>query len=102
MQDTEFDYNQQSNEDNWTAPSFNGDQKRKLLQIVSEGMRTLHEIDDLKAGLNDAIKAVAEELEIKSSILKKAITIAHKAKLTETNQNHETLNSILETVNMTL
>jgi transcription initiation factor TFIIIB Brf1 subunit/transcription initiation factor TFIIB len=82
--------------------TFNGEQKIKLTQIINEGMRTLHEIDDLTAGLNDTVKAIAEELEIKPAVLKKAIKIAHKAKLGETNQDHEQLNTILETVGKTL
>lgn len=82
--------------------TFNGEQKLKLTQIINEGMRTLHEIDDLNAGLNDTIKAIAEELEIKPAILKKAVKIAHKANLGETNKDHEQLNTILETVGRTL
>jgi hypothetical protein len=82
--------------------TFNGEQKLKLTQIVNEGMRTMHEIDDLNAGLNDTIKAIAEELEIKPAVLKKAIKIAHKAKLGETNADHEQVNTILETVGKTL
>ena len=53
--------------------TFNGEAKIKLTQIVNEGMHVLHEIDTLNGGLNDTIKAVAEELEIKASTLKKAI-----------------------------
>ena len=82
--------------------TFNGEQKIKLTQIINEGMRTLHEIDDLTAGLNDTVKAIAEELEINPAVLKKAIKVAHKAKLGETNQDHEQLNTILETVGKTL
>lgn len=82
--------------------TFSGEQKAKLTQIINEGMRTLHEIEDLTAGLNDTIKAIAEEMEIKPSILKKAIKVAHKAKLGETNKENEDLNTILETVGKTL
>lgn len=82
--------------------TFSGEQKLKLTQIINEGMRTLHEIDDLNAGLNDTIKAIAEELEIKPAVLKKALKIAHKAKLGETNKDHEQVNVILETVGKTL
>jgi transposase-like protein len=56
----------------------------------------------LSAGLNDTVKAVAEELEIKPSILKKAIKIAQKSKLTETTADHEALTDILETVGRTV
>jgi len=53
--------------------TFNGDQKIKLVQIINEGMQVMHEIDTLQGGLNDTIKAVAEELEVKPAILKKAV-----------------------------
>lgn len=85
-----------------TAKMFSGDQKIKLTQLVNEGMAVMHEIDTLNGGLTDTIKAIAEELEVKPSTLKKAIRIAHKASLGQTNKDHEELNSILETVGKTL
>lgn len=85
-----------------TAKMFSGDQKIKLTQLVNEGMAVMHEIDTLQGGLTDTIKAIAEELEVKPSILKKAIRIAHKASLGQTNQDHEELNTILSTVGKTL
>lgn len=81
---------------------FSAEQKAKLNQIMNEGMAVMQEVEDLTAGLNDTIKAVAEELEVKPSILKKAIKIAQKSKLGETNAEHEELNDILETVGRTL
>ncbi len=85
-----------------TQRMFSGDQKIKLKQIVEEGIQTLHEIDTLQGGLSDTIKAVAEELEIKPSILKKAVKLAYKSGLTQTNKDHDELNTILETVGRTL
>lgn len=82
--------------------TFNGDAKIKLTQLVNEGMATLHEIETLSGGLNDTIKAIAEELEIKPSLLKKAVKTAYKAKLGETNKENEELNTILTTVGKTL
>ena len=82
--------------------SFNGEQKIKLTQIINEGMQVMHEIDTLQGGLNDTIKAVAEELEIKPAVLKKAIKIAHKAEFGRAKQDHELLETILETVGKTL
>lgn len=81
---------------------FSQEQKNKLKQIVNEGMAIMSEIEDLSAGLNDTIKAVAEEMEIKPSILKKAIKVAQKSKFTELNKDHELLEDILETVGHTL
>lgn len=82
--------------------SFNNEAKIKLSQLINEGLTTLHEIDTLQGGLNDTIKAIAEELEIKPTVLKKAIKIAHKASLGQTNRDMEELNTILETVGRTL
>jgi transposase-like protein len=81
---------------------FTGEQKVKLVQLINEGMVVLHEIDTLREGLSDTVKAIAEELEVKPSILKKAISVAHKASLGQTNADHEELNTILETVGKTL
>jgi transposase-like protein len=81
---------------------YSSEQKAKLVQLVNEGITVLTEIEDLNAGLSDTIKAVAEELEIKPSLIKKAIKIAQKSKLTDTNADHDELNNILETVGRTL
>jgi len=81
---------------------FSSEQRSKLTQLVNEGIAVLTEIEDLNAGLSDTVKAIAEELQIKPAILKKAIKIAQKSKLGETNQDHETLTDILETVGRTL
>ena len=81
---------------------FGSAEKAKLTQLINEGVTVLQEIEDLNGGLNDTVKAIAEELEIKPSVLKKAIKLAQKSKVTETNKEHELLNDILETVGKTL
>lgn len=81
---------------------YSSEQRNKLIQLVNEGITVLTEIEDLNTGLNDTIKAVAEELEVKPSLIKKAIKIAQKSKLTDTNADHDELNHILETVGRTL
>jgi hypothetical protein len=82
--------------------TFNGDQKIKLTQIINEGCQVMHEIDTLQGGLTDTVKAVAEELEIKPAVLKKAIRMAHKASFGQEQQDHELLETILTTVGKTL
>ena len=82
--------------------TFNGEQKIKLTQIINEGMAVMHEIDTLQGGLSDTIRAIAEELEIKPAVLKKAIRVAHKAEFGKTKQDQELLETILETVGKTL
>jgi uncharacterized membrane protein YgcG len=81
---------------------FTADQTKKLTQIINEGMQVTMEIETLSGGLNDTIKAVAEELEIKPNILKKAIKLAHKSEFGREQQDHELLEQILVTVGKTL
>ena len=81
---------------------FSSEQKAKLTQIINEGMTIMQEVEDLNAGLSDTIKAIAEEMEIKPAILKKAIKIANKSKLGDENADNEELNTILQTVGKTL
>ena len=82
--------------------SFSGEQKAKLTQLVNEGMQVMQEVETLNGGLADTIKAIAEELEIKPNILKKAIRLAHKAEFGKEQQDHELLETILITVGKTL
>jgi transposase-like protein len=82
--------------------TFNNEAKIKLTQLVNEGMAVMQEVETLNEGLTDTVKAIAEELEIKPSILKRAIRTAYKARLGETNKENEELNTILETVGKTL
>ena len=82
--------------------TFTAEQKAKLTQIVNEGMQVMHEIETLNGGLADTIKAVAEELEIKPNVLKKAIRLAHKAEFGKEQQDHALLENIMTTVGRTL
>jgi uncharacterized membrane protein YgcG len=82
--------------------TFNAEQKAKLTQIINEGMQVMHEVETLNGGLSDTIKAVAEELEIKPNVLKKAIRLAHKSEFGKEQQDHALLETILTTVGKTL
>jgi hypothetical protein len=81
---------------------FSGEQTKKLEQMINEGMSVMMEIETLTGGLNDTVKAVAEELEIKPGILKKAIRLAHKAEFGKEQQDHSLLETILTQVGKTL
>lgn len=82
--------------------SFSGEQKTKLTALINEGIQVMQEVETLNGGLSDTIKAIAEELEIKPNILKKAIRLAHKAEFGKEQQDHELLETILTTVGKTL
>lgn len=85
-----------------TERVWSAEARAKLTRLVEEGMRTMHEIESLRDGLNETIKAVGEELEVKPAILKKVIRIAHKASAHEENKTHEDVNTILEITGKTL
>lgn len=81
---------------------FNEEEKARLKKLVQEGDQVLHEVEALNEGLRDTVKAIAEEMDIKPSILMKAIKVAHKAKFTDERDNFDALETILETVGKTL
>ena len=76
--------------------SFYGEAKIKLTQIINEGMQVMHEIDTLQGGLNDTIKAVAEELEVKPAIIRKAIKIALKDQWDQVFREFDDLETIVD------
>ena len=82
--------------------TFSSEQRDKLTQIINEGMQVMHEVETLNGGLSHTIRAVAEELEIKPNVLKKAIRLAHKAEFGREQQDHALLENILTTVGKTL
>lgn len=81
---------------------FSNDQKLKLTQLVNEGMQIMNEVETLNSGLSDTIKAVAEEMNIKSTVLKKAIRTAYKMEFGKTQKEQKLLENILTTVGKTL
>jgi len=60
------------------SKAYGDPERAKIKQIVAEGCTVMQEIQDLTEGLNETIKAVAEELGVKPSVIKKAIRIAQK------------------------
>lgn len=75
---------------------FGDPEKAKIRQIVAEGVTVMQEISDLTEGLNDTIKAVAEELEVKPSVIKKAIRIAQKDQWDQVYREFDDLETIVD------
>lgn len=75
--------------------NFNSEEKAKLTQLIREGSTVLQEVEDLNNSLSDTVKAIAEELQIKPSILKKAINIAHKGQYNQHSEDWSTLEDVL-------
>lgn len=81
---------------------FSLEEKAKLTSVINEGITVLQEIEALSGGLKDTVAAIAEEMEIKPGILKKAIKLAAKSEFAKEQSDHELLETILTTVGRTL
>lgn len=77
---------------------FSDAEKAKIKQIINDGVSVTLEINTLKEGLNDTVKHIAEELDIKPTLLKKAIRIAAKSDQERQKEEFDELEAILETV----
>ena len=55
----------------------------RLKQLVSDGVQVLQECEDLKIGLNETIKSIADELEVKPGQIKKLISLVQKNKMND-------------------
>jgi predicted regulator of amino acid metabolism with ACT domain len=78
------------------SKSFGAPEQAKIKQIVAEGVTVLSEIQSLTEGLNETIAAVAEELEVKPSVIKKAIKIAQKDQWDQVFREFDDLETIVD------
>ena len=76
--------------------TYGAEEKAKLERLVREGITVLQEIEDLQEGLKETVKAVAEELNIKTSIINRAIKIAHKGDWSAHNEDWAEIEAILD------
>ena len=76
---------------------FNAEEKLKSTTLVTEGISVLTEIDILNGGLKDTVKAIEEEMEIKPTVLNKAIKTALKSSIHQATTDYELIENILET-----
>lgn len=74
---------------------FGPEEKAKLIQVINEGANVMQEVQDLKEGLRDTVKAIAEEMDVKPALINKAIGIAHKANWQEVYSDFDDLESII-------
>jgi hypothetical protein len=78
------------------AKMYGPEEKAKLERLINEGSTVLREVDDLQVGLKETVKAVAEELQIKPSIITKAIKIAHKGDFRAHDEDWKEVEAILD------
>ena len=78
-----------------TTRNFNPEEKAKLKQLISESSTVMTEVETLTEGLNDTIKHIAEEMELKPSLLKRAIKMAQKRDFDKARDDLDMIESIL-------
>ena len=78
-----------------TTRNFNPEEKAKLKQLISESSTVMTEVETLTEGLNDTIKHIAEEMELKPSLLKRAIKMAQKRDFDRVRDDLDVIESIL-------
>lgn len=82
--------------------SFNSEDIAKLKKLFNEGSRVLREMEDLREGLKETVKAIAEEMDMKPAVLNKALKIAHKNALQQEQSAFAELEEVLEAAGLTL
>jgi predicted RNA polymerase sigma factor len=75
---------------------YGPEEKAKLERLINEGSNVLREVEDLNEGLKETVKAVAEELQIKPSVINKAIKIAHKGDFRAHDEDWKEVEAILD------
>jgi hypothetical protein len=76
--------------------SFNDSEIKKLKQLMSEGIQVTGEVETLKEGLKDTVKAIAEEMDMKPASLNKAIRIAYKNEFANVQDSFSQVEEILQ------
>jgi hypothetical protein len=66
----------------------------RLKQLIADGVQVLQECEDLKAGLSDTVKAIAEELEVKPAQLNKLIKVCQKGTMNDQREAMEELEEL--------
>ena len=81
-----------------SSRTYGAEEKAKLERLVNEGVTVLQEVEDLNMGLKETVKAVAEELDIKPSMINKAIKIAQKGDWEKVASEFDDLETLVVTV----
>ena len=66
----------------------------RLKQLVADGVQVLQECEDLKQGLSETVKAIAEELEVKPAQLNRLIKAVQKGSMNDQREAFDELEEL--------
>ena len=78
--------------------TFNPSEIAKLKQLMNEGIQVTGEVEALREGLNDTVKAISEEMDMKPATLNKAIRIAYKNEFAQVQDSFSAVEEVLQAV----
>ena len=78
--------------------TFNPSEIAKLKQLMNEGIQVTGEVDALREGLKDTVKAISEEMDMKPATLNKAIRIAYKNEFAQVQDSFSAVEEVLQAV----
>jgi phage host-nuclease inhibitor protein Gam len=78
-----------------TTRNFNPEERSKLKNLIKEAIGVQMEVETLNGGLNDTVKAIADEMQIKPGVLKRAIKSAYKRDFDQARDDIDLIESIL-------
>lgn len=81
-----------------SSRTYGAEEKAKLERLVREAVSIHQEIEDLQGGLKDTIKSVSEELNIKTSLINKAIKVAKNKDWGRITDEFEDLETLIATI----
>ena len=77
---------------------YSADDVRRLQELVKEGVIVKQEVKALSDGLSETVKAIADEMEIPASQLKKVITVAFKNSRDDETEKFAELEDLLDSI----
>jgi len=76
--------------------TFGPSEITKLKTLMSEGIQVTGELEALREGLKDTVKAISEEMDMKPATLNKAIRIAYKNEFANVQDSFNAVEEILQ------
>jgi hypothetical protein len=78
--------------------TFGPSEIAKLKQLMNEGIQVTGEVEALREGLKDTVKAISEEMDMKPATLNKAIRIAYKNEFAQVQDSFSAVEEVLQAV----